>query len=141
MDAVAVLSGMMGGDWEDDKAVLSWFESAAGEIEAKIAAVRDDGIKAQVTSIIYVYTYICVCKYISEVDRRRARRRNQDADHTHIYPQMSIYVYIYIFLCMYIFIIYIYACMHICACVFGLTLNPLTLERPVRVRPVSLLLP
>lgn len=51
-DAVAVLSSMMDGDWEDDKAVLAWFDSADAEIDAKITEVRDEAVKRTVFNLV-----------------------------------------------------------------------------------------
>lgn len=50
--AVSALASMMSGDWENDQAVLDWFTSAAGEIDAKIAAVRDAAVQRTVLGLV-----------------------------------------------------------------------------------------
>jgi acetyl-CoA carboxylase/biotin carboxylase 1 len=51
-DAVSTLSTMMGGDWEDDQAVLKWFGSASSDIDAKVTSVRDAAVQRTVVEMV-----------------------------------------------------------------------------------------
>ena len=51
-DGVALVRGWCEADWEDDKAVLAWFESAQAKIEGLTAAYKVDAVGAQVGSLL-----------------------------------------------------------------------------------------
>lgn len=49
--AIEVIKAGFSGDWEDNKAVVAYFESEAGTIEAKIKSVKADAIKAHMEAL------------------------------------------------------------------------------------------
>ena len=51
-DAVAKLADMMGGDWEDDRAVLGWFDSAKSQIDELVQQTRDAAIQKTVADLV-----------------------------------------------------------------------------------------
>ena len=51
-DAVAKLADMMGGDWEDDRAVLGWFDSAKSQIDELVQQTRDAAIQKTVAELV-----------------------------------------------------------------------------------------
>ena len=51
-DGVALVRGWCEADWEDDKAVLAWFESAQAKIEGLTAAYKVDAVGAQVGGLL-----------------------------------------------------------------------------------------
>jgi acetyl-CoA carboxylase/biotin carboxylase 1 len=49
--AVDNLKGLFGGDWEDNKAVVSFFEEKADEVLAKVKAIKAAGVQAQIEAL------------------------------------------------------------------------------------------
>ena len=46
------LADMMGGDWEDDRAVLGWFDSAKSQIDELVQQTRDAAIQKTVADLV-----------------------------------------------------------------------------------------
>ena len=50
-EAIATLKGMFSGDWEDNEAVVSFFESKTDQVAAKVNSIKADGIRAKLEAL------------------------------------------------------------------------------------------